>query len=146
MSPLLLLIVALFSIWNSNLNALFLWKFYLLVSLLTLFFSSLLLFVFSDYYSFFYFNHTLDIDLFLGLSIHFGVDSISILMVLLTNLLMFICYYITRTSIYYQNKFHLLLLSLLHLFLNLSFIVTDLFSFYFFFEVTLIPMYLIIGI
>jgi NADH-quinone oxidoreductase subunit M len=81
-----------------------------------------------------------------GISYHVGIDGISLVMVLLTTLLMPISVlgswrYITRQ----ERGFYALMLTLLTGLVGV-FIALDLFVFYVFFEVMLIPMYFIIGI
>ena len=81
-----------------------------------------------------------------GISYRVGIDGISLLMVLLTTLLMPISvlgswHYITRQ----ERGFYALMLTLLTGLVGV-FIALDLFVFYVFFEVMLIPMYFIIGI
>jgi NADH-quinone oxidoreductase subunit M len=81
-----------------------------------------------------------------GISYRVGIDGISLVMVLLTTLLMPISVlgswrYITRQ----ERGFYALMLTLLTGLVGV-FIALDLFVFYVFFEVMLIPMYFIIGI
>ena len=81
-----------------------------------------------------------------GIDYRVGIDGISLVMVLLTTLLMPISVlgswqYITRQ----ERGFYALMLTLLTGLVGV-FIALDLFVFYVFFEVMLIPMYFIIGI
>jgi NADH-quinone oxidoreductase subunit M len=81
-----------------------------------------------------------------GISYRVGIDGISLVMVLLTTLLMPLSVlgswnYITRQ----ERGFYALMLTLLTGLVGV-FIALDLFVFYVFFEVMLIPMYFIIGI
>jgi NADH-quinone oxidoreductase subunit M len=81
-----------------------------------------------------------------GIAYRVGIDGISLVMVLLTTLLMPISVlgswqYITRQ----ERGFYALMLTLLTGLVGV-FIALDLFVFYIFFEVMLIPMYFIIGI
>ena len=81
-----------------------------------------------------------------GISYRVGIDGISLVMVLLTTLLMPISVlgswrYITKQ----ERGFYALMLTLLTGLIGV-FIALDLFVFYVFFEVMLIPMYFIIGI
>src|ERR687897_623781 len=81
-----------------------------------------------------------------GISYRVGIDGISLVMVLLTTLLMPISVlgswrYITKQ----ERGFYALMLTLLTGLVGV-FIALDLFVFYVFFEVMLIPMYFIIGI
>ncbi|HWB43376.1 MAG TPA: NADH-quinone oxidoreductase subunit M [Gemmatimonadales bacterium] len=81
-----------------------------------------------------------------GISYRVGIDGISLVMVLLTTLLMPLSVlgswrYITRQ----ERGFYALMLTLLTGLVGV-FIALDLFVFYVFFEIMLIPMYFIIGI
>jgi NADH-quinone oxidoreductase subunit M len=81
-----------------------------------------------------------------GVSYAVGMDGISMTMVLLTTLLMPLCvlgswHYITQR----ERGYYALLLALLTGSIGV-FVATDLFLFYVFWEVMLIPMYFIIGI
>src|SRR5919108_3998804 len=81
-----------------------------------------------------------------GIAYRVGIDGISLVMVLLTTLLMPISVlgswqYITRQ----ERGFYALMLTLTTGLVGV-FIALDLFAFYVFFEVMLIPMYFIIGI
>src|SRR5678809_288302 len=80
-----------------------------------------------------------------GISYAVGIDGISLTMVLLTTLLMPLCVlgswnYITQR----ERGYYAMLLTLLTGVLGV-FLATDLFLFYVFWEVMLIPMYFIIG-
>jgi NADH-quinone oxidoreductase subunit M len=80
-----------------------------------------------------------------GISYAVGIDGISLMMVLLTTLLMPLCVlgswnYITER----ERGYYAMLLTLLTGVLGV-FVATDLFLFYVFWEVMLIPMYFIIG-
>ena len=81
-----------------------------------------------------------------GISYRVGIDGISLVMVLLTTLLMPISvlgswHYITKQ----ERGFYAMMLTLLTGLVGV-FLALDLFVFYIFFEVMLIPMYFIIGI
>jgi NADH-quinone oxidoreductase subunit M len=81
-----------------------------------------------------------------GISYAVGIDGISLTMVLLTTLLMPLCvlgswHYITER----ERGYYAMLLTLLVGVIGV-FVATDLFLFYVFWEVMLIPMYFIIGI
>ncbi len=84
----------------------------------------------------------------IGTSIHYkvGVDGLSLLLVLLTTFLAPIAYLGAWTSI--QEKVHEFAASLLVLQTAMvgTFLAMDLFLFYVFWELMLIPMYLIIGV
>lgn len=79
-------------------------------------------------------------------SIHLGVDNLSIPLIFLTALLMTLSlYYSTRVINHrvkeYFGLFHLLALSMFGVFIALDYVV-----FYVFWEISLVPMYLLIGI
>jgi NADH-quinone oxidoreductase subunit M len=82
----------------------------------------------------------------LGISFHFGVDGISILLVLLTTLLLPVVVLAAwRLNIEHIKSLHISLLLLTTGMIG-TFIALDLFLFYVFWEITLIPMYFIIGV
>jgi NADH-quinone oxidoreductase subunit M len=82
----------------------------------------------------------------LGISYHLGVDGISILLVLLTTLLVPVVIGASWTSIGERVKgFHISLL-LLSTGMIGAFLALDVFLFYVFWELMLIPMYFIIGV
>lgn len=83
---------------------------------------------------------------FLNINLNIGVDGISILFLLLINMLIPISIIFSWNVIKTKLKLFLILLLLLNFFLNNVFSSIDLLSFYIFFESTLIPMFLIIGI
>ncbi len=81
-----------------------------------------------------------------GISYHVGVDGISLLLVLLTTLLVPVVILASWTSIDRHVKaFHIALMLLTTGMLG-AFIALDLFLFYIFWELMLIPMYFIIGV
>jgi NADH-quinone oxidoreductase subunit M len=81
-----------------------------------------------------------------GISYRVGIDGISLFMVLLTTLMMPLSVLASWTSITRRERaFYALMLTLLTGLVGV-FIALDLFVFYVFFEVMLIPMYFIIGI
>lgn len=81
-----------------------------------------------------------------GISYHVGIDGISLFMVLLSTLTMPLCVLGSWTYITQRERgFYSLLLVLLSGILGV-FISLDLFLFYVFWEVMLIPMYFLIGI
>jgi NADH-quinone oxidoreductase subunit M len=80
-----------------------------------------------------------------GISYAVGIDGISLTMVLLTTLLMPLCVLAGWNSITDRVRgYHAMLLTLLTGVIGV-FVATDLFLFYVFWEVMLIPMYFIIG-
>jgi NADH-quinone oxidoreductase subunit M len=76
---------------------------------------------------------------------HMGVDGISLWLVLLTTFLTPLCVLISWTSIHERVKEFFVLLLVLESALIGVFVALDLFLFYFFWEATLIPMALLIG-
>jgi NADH-quinone oxidoreductase subunit M len=81
-----------------------------------------------------------------GISYHLGIDGISLLLVLLTTLLLPICVLASWTYITKRVKeFHILLLVLATGMIGV-FAALDMFVFYVFWELMLIPMYFLIGI
>ncbi|HEX2611497.1 MAG TPA: hypothetical protein VHK68_10845, partial [Gemmatimonadales bacterium] len=81
-----------------------------------------------------------------GISYQVGIDGISLVMVLLTTAMMPLSVLASWSSITRRERaFYALMLTLLTGLVGV-FIALDLFVFYVFFEVMLIPMYFIIGI
>ena len=82
-----------------------------------------------------------------GLSISFGVDGISLCFLLLTTFLMPLCTYAALGTAETPEKCKQFVVYILFLeiFLVLSFTVTNILSFYVFFESVLVPMFLMIG-
>lgn len=78
------------------------------------------------------------------LSLSFGVDGINICFLLLTAFIMPICIYAAESTEKNYKQFIIYLL-LIELCLILTFLSTNLFFFYVFFESVLIPMYFLIG-
>src|SRR5580704_6580686 len=76
---------------------------------------------------------------------HMGVDGISVWLVVLTTFLTPLCVLISWTSIHERVKEFFILLLLLETALIGVFTSLDLFLFYFFWEATLVPMALLIG-
>jgi NADH-quinone oxidoreductase subunit M len=77
---------------------------------------------------------------------HIGIDGISMWLVLLTTFLTPLCVLISWKSIHDRVKEFFILLLILETALIGVFISLDLFLFYFFWEATLIPMALLIGV
>ncbi len=74
-----------------------------------------------------------------------GLDGISLLFIILTTLLIVICV-LSANTIKYRQRLFFILLFLTEIFLINVFAVTEIIYFYIFFEMVLIPMFLIIGI
>ncbi|MGH7121816.1 MAG: NADH-quinone oxidoreductase subunit M [Acetobacteraceae bacterium] len=81
-----------------------------------------------------------------GLSYHLGVDGISVLFVLLSTVLTPICILASWDSIKHLVREYMLIFLILETTMVGTFCALDFIMFYIFFEGTLIPMYLIIGI
>ncbi len=81
----------------------------------------------------------------LNIFYHLGVDGISLPMVLLTTLLSFLAC-IASASILERHKEYYALYLLLELGMLGTFLALDLFLFYVFWEVVLVPMYFLIGV
>lgn len=77
---------------------------------------------------------------------HLGVDGVSILFVLLTAFLMPICILASWTTIKYRVVDYMIAFLVLETLVIGVFTALDLFLFYIFFEGTLVPMFIIIGV
>ncbi|HET9309106.1 MAG TPA: NADH-quinone oxidoreductase subunit M, partial [Candidatus Sulfotelmatobacter sp.] len=77
---------------------------------------------------------------------HLGVDGISLWLVVLTTFLTPLCVLISWNSIHERVKEFFILLLIMETALIGVFVALDLFLFYFFWEATLIPMALLIGV
>jgi len=77
---------------------------------------------------------------------HLGVDGISLWLVVLTTFLLPLCVLISWKSIHGSVKEFLILMLVLETAMLGVFVALDLFLFYFFWEATLIPMALIVGV
>jgi len=82
----------------------------------------------------------------IGVSYFVGVDGISVLLVLLTTLTMLVSVVCSFSAIHEREKEYYVCLLLLGTGMLGTFIALDLFLFYVFFEITLVPMYFLIGI
>ena len=89
-------------------------------------------------------NYTLIKDL--GINYHLGVDGISLPFILLTTFLVTICIISSWKKINSHVSYYIISFLLIEVFLIGLFSSIDLFIFYIFFEGSLIPMFLIIGI
>ena len=124
----------------------FIWKISFFIAQLSLILTCLMIFYYNESSSVFQYNIQLNWDFFFNFNLSFGIDGISSLMILLTNYLIIICIVVSWSTIKFKLNLHLSYFFLLQFFLILSFSVLDLFWFYIFFEGTLIPMFLLIGI
>jgi NADH-quinone oxidoreductase subunit M len=77
---------------------------------------------------------------------HMGIDGISVWLVVLTTFLTPLCVLISWNSIHERVKEFFIILLILETALIGVFVALDLFLFYFFWEATLIPMALLIGV
>jgi NADH-quinone oxidoreductase subunit M len=82
----------------------------------------------------------------LGVEYHFGIDGISLVLILLTTFVGFIAVYSSYTAIHERQKEYYVLLLLLQSFMIGTFCCLDFFLFYVFWEVMLVPMYFLIGV
>ena len=97
----------------------------------------------NSWFSFTYYSNFI---LFFNINYIVGLDGISLLLIVLTTLLIFLCVLVNINTITYRFKEYILLLLLLELLLLNTFSVLNLMYFYIFFESILIPMFFIIGI
>jgi NADH-quinone oxidoreductase subunit M len=81
-----------------------------------------------------------------GISYHLGVDGISMLFVILTTCLMPFCVLASWNTIEKRLKEYMIAFLLLEVVMVGVFVALDLVLFYVFFEATLIPMFVIIGV
>ncbi len=81
-----------------------------------------------------------------GISYHLGVDGISMLFVILTTFLMPFCVLASWEAIEHRIKEYMISFLLLQVAMTGVFVSLDIVLFYVFFEATLIPMFIIIGV
>src|SRR5262245_17735025 len=82
----------------------------------------------------------------IGVSYHFGIDGVSALLILLTTMLGFIAILSSWTSVCDRVRQYYVFLHLLQTGMLGVFCALDMFLFYVFWEVMLVPMYFLIGI
>jgi NADH-quinone oxidoreductase subunit M len=82
----------------------------------------------------------------LGISYHVGVDGISLFFVLLSTLLTVVCVVASWESVQYRVRDYMIAFLVMGTMMVGAFAALDFVLFYLFFEGTLIPMFLIIGI
>src|ERR1051326_5136664 len=82
----------------------------------------------------------------LGVKYSFGIDGISLLLILLTTLTGLIAIYSSFSAIDHRQKEYYVLILLLQTGMIGTFCALDFFLFYVFWEIMLVPMYFIIGI
>jgi NADH-quinone oxidoreductase subunit M len=92
------------------------------------------------------FQFLTEINLWSYVSLKYGIDGISLFLVLLTTLIFPLCFLTLQKVVRSNLKSFILLFILLEFLLINSFLVLDFFWFYIFFEISLIPMFLLIGI
>ncbi len=108
----------------------------------------LLLFVFLTKKFTYFLLFEYDWVLFFNFTLKFNIDKISILFLFLTSILFFVCIF---SSLFifnknYNYKEYFFILFLIKLFLILTFTVSNLLLFFFFYEAILFPMFLLVGI
>src|SRR5690606_7973042 len=81
-----------------------------------------------------------------GVTYHFGVDGISVLLIVLTTLLTTLAIIASWTPIQHRVREYMIAMLLLETGMLGVFVSLDLFLFYIFWEVMLIPMALLIGV
>jgi len=118
----------------------------LLIAGLTLLVSLLLAAAFDNGAQGFQFVQVVDWIPFFGIQYEVGVDGISLVLVLLTTLLTFISILASLGPITTRVKEYMIAFLVLEVGMLGVFLALDLFLFYVFWEVVLVPMYLIIGI
>ncbi len=82
----------------------------------------------------------------LGVSFHLGVDGLSIPLIFLTALLSTLSIYYSAGTIHHRVKEYFIMFQLLELSMFGVFMALDYVLFYVFWEISLVPMYLLIGI
>lgn len=83
---------------------------------------------------------------FFGITYHLGIDGISLLLVVLTTLLMAVSIIFSLGPVTNRVKEYMISFLVLEVGMLGVFLALDLFLFYIFWEIVLVPMYLIIGI
>lgn len=82
----------------------------------------------------------------IDLSLIILLDNLSLMFIVLTNILIFLCLLYNYNNIILGLKEFIICLFLMQFFLNALFLTTNIFWFFIFFECVLIPMFFIIGI
>ena len=112
---------------------------------LSLLLSVLVFLAYDPYASGFQFVLRLDWVPLLGITYHVGVDGISLPLVLLTAIISFTGVFATWTTTHRDKEFYAVLLVLVTGVFGV-FVILDLFFFFLFYELAVLPMYLLIGI
>ena len=143
--PLIGIVFILFNFFNIiNNNILNIKITALIISILNLILS-LIIFILFDF-SNLDFQFIQEIKEFKGLNIYLGVDGISIYFILLTTIITPIVLLSNWYSISENIKTYIIIILLLETLLISVFLVLNIFLFYIFFESTLIPLFILIGI
>jgi NADH-ubiquinone oxidoreductase chain 4 len=106
---------------------------------------SLIIFILFDFSNIDY-QFVQEIKEFKGINIYMGIDGISIYFILLTTLITPLVILSNWYSISENEKSFIIIILLLELLLLAVFLVLNIFLFYIFFESTLIPLFILIGI
>ncbi len=112
-------------------------------SIIVFYFSLFLWIFFDNSLSQYQFVTSFSFSTFTSLTFSFGLDGISLFFILLTTLLVPLCFLFSWNSTFSESYYSSFFL--LEGFLLLSFSTMDLFLFYIFFECVLLPMFFIIG-
>jgi len=115
-------------------------------SIITFFISLILFYSFDKTESQFQFIESFKLIDYLGIYYYLGIDGISLPFILLTTLLIPICIVTSWNKINEHVSYYIVSFLLIEFFLIGVFTSLDLFIFYIFFEGSLIPLFLIIGI
>jgi NADH-quinone oxidoreductase subunit M len=105
-----------------------------------------LLVTYKSVYIFHQFIYIFEISSLYNIYYTISLDILSLLLINLTTFFVFLCLIYNYKNLKFNFKSNIILLLLLEFFLINFFLVNDLFFFYIFFESTLIPMFLIIGV
>ena len=116
------------------------------VSLVNFFLSLVLTFHFDPNQAGYQFEEKLNWLPQLNISYHVGIDGISLPLIVLNCLLAILALLYVKKSVKERVKEFVILFLLMQSFIIGSFCALDLILFYFFFEVMLIPMFIVIGI
>ncbi len=118
----------------------------LIISVVTMILSFALYYMFDPHASGMQFEVNIPWISSFGISYHFGIDGISLLLIVMTTLLTTLSILASWTSITTGIKGYFISMLLLEVGMIGVFCALDLFLFYVFWEVMLIPMYFIIGV
>ncbi len=118
----------------------------LIISVITMLISFALYYMFDPLASGMQFDVNIPWISSFGINYHFGIDGISLLLIVLTTLLTTLSILASWTSIKTGIKGYFISMLLLEVGMIGVFCALDLFLFYIFWEVMLIPMYFIIGV